>query len=83
MQSFVQNKENFKFGSKNALFGYFKLEFEKTIVIFDASILEFVKMQSSAQNKKCSSLGSKSLYSGFGCNFEKLLSYLKSALSHL
>ena len=83
MQCFFQNKENFTFETKNALFGNFKREFEKTIVVVDASNLEFVKKQSSAQNKKCSSLGLKSLDLGFGCNFEKLVSYLKSAPSNL
>ena len=64
---FRAKQKDFKFGSKIGLFGYFKLEFEKTIVVFDASTLDFVKMQSSAQNKKCSSLRSKSLYLGFDC----------------
>ena len=31
-----------KFGTKNVLFGTFGLEFEKTIVIFEISTLEFV-----------------------------------------
>ena len=31
-----------KFGAENALFSYFGLEFEKAIVIFEISTLEFV-----------------------------------------
>ena len=35
-----------KFWTKNALFGYFGLEFQKTIVIFEISTLEFAKIES-------------------------------------
>ena len=54
----MQSKRNFIFGSKNASFGYFKLEFEKTIVIVVAATLEFVKMESFVQNTRAS-LGQK------------------------
>ena len=33
-----------KLGTKNALFGYFWLEFEKNIVIFEISSIEFISL---------------------------------------
>ena len=81
----MQSKRNFIFRSKNASFGYFKLEFEKTIVIVDAATLEFFKMESSVQNTRVS-LGQKNaLICFFFCavaNFEKMFSYLNSGLSN-
>ena len=80
----MQSKRNFIYGSKNASFGYFKLEFEKTIVIVDATTLEFVKMESSVQNTRVS-LGQKNAFICFFravANFEKMLSYINSALSN-
>ena len=41
-----------KFGNKITLIGYFPLEFQKTNVIFEISILEFVNMQSFIQKQK-------------------------------
>ena len=43
-----------KFETRNALFGYlgsFGLEFEKNIVIFEISTLEFVSLQNFGKNK--------------------------------
>ena len=43
-----------KFETRNALFGYlgsFGLEFEKNIVIFEISNLEFVSLQNFGKNK--------------------------------
>ena len=80
----MQSKRNFIFRSKNASFGYFKLEFEKAIVIVDAATLEFVKMESSVQNTRVS-LGQKNAFICFFravANFEKMLSYLNSGLSN-
>ena len=36
----------FKFGFKSILFGYFSLEFENIIVIFEISVIKFLLMQS-------------------------------------
>ena len=44
--------EILKFGTKNGLIGYFRLEFQKTIVVFETSILKFVNMQSFIQKQK-------------------------------
>ena len=44
--------------------GIFDLEFEKNIVIFEISTLEFIKLQNCAE-KKCLNLGSKMPYLGF------------------
>ena len=80
----MQSKRNFIFRSKNASFGYFKLEFEKTIVIVVAATLEFVKMESFVQNARVS-LGQKIALICFFCavaNFKKILSYLNSGLSN-
>ena len=41
-----------KFGTKIALIGYFGLEFQKTSVVFEISILEFLKTQSFIQKQK-------------------------------
>ena len=38
--------------TKNALFGWFGLQFQKTIVILQVSALEFVFLQSLAQKMK-------------------------------
>ena len=38
-------KKILKFGTKIALTGYFGLDFQKTIVVFEISILAFVNMQ--------------------------------------
>ena len=42
---FYPNMKVYKFGTKIALIGYFVLEFQKTNVVFEISILEFVNMQ--------------------------------------
>ena len=41
MQSFVKKHKMPKFGTKNVLFGFFGLEFQKAIVKFEVSTLEF------------------------------------------
>ena len=48
-----------KFGTKIVLIGYLRLEFQKTNVEFEISILEFVNMQSFIQKQKTSKLGTK------------------------
>ena len=54
----------------------FKMEFEKTIVLFDASTFELFKMQSFMQNKEISSWSPKCpIWVCLGCN-KKLLSFL-------
>ena len=60
-----QNKKKIKFGIKNVLCGYFKLEFGKAIVIFDASILEFVKTQSFLQKFKIFEFGTENVWFGY------------------
>ena len=40
-----------KFGTKIAVIGYFGLEFQKTNVVFEISILEFVNLQRFIQNQ--------------------------------
>ena len=49
----------FKFGTKIVLIGYFGLEFQKTNVEFQISILEFVKMQSFIQKQESFKLGTR------------------------
>ena len=54
------------------------------IVIFGISTLAFTEMQKTVQNKNKLNLGPKMPYlSILGCTFERVLSYLKSATSHL
>ena len=48
-----------KFGTKIVLIGYFRLEFQKSNVEFQISILEFVNMQSFIQKQKKIKLGTK------------------------
>ena len=75
-----------KFGSKNALFGYFWGIISKTIVIFEISTLEFVKNESlthtvnfgvgsafsKAKKQKCLNLGPRMPYLGiFRVEFQK------------
>ena len=78
-----------KFGTKNALFGCFwarilKNDY-KTIVTFEISILEIVKMRNLVKKWKCLNLGPKIPYLGIlGLELKKkLLLYLKSAPSNL
>ena len=60
--------------------GIFKVEFEKTIFTSKISTLEFVIKQSFKQHKETSNLAqSCSIWELASCNFEKLLSHLKSA----
>ena len=61
-----------KFGTKIVLIGYFELEFQKTNVEFEISILEFINMQSFIQNQKTLNLGPKIHYLGvFGLQLNK------------
>ena len=64
--------------------GFFGLEFEKSSAIFEISSLKFVNLQHFVK-KIMSKFGTKNALLGiFGLEFEeKLLSYLKSALSNL
>ena len=55
----AKQKNKINFGTKIALFGYFGLQVWKSIVIFEISILEFVKMQSFVQYSKSLTLGPK------------------------
>ena len=48
-----------KFWIKNAFLGIFGLEFQKTIVIFEISTLEFVRFQNFVKKWKCLNLGKK------------------------
>ena len=59
----------------------FRAEFEKTVFIFKINTLESVIKQSFVQNKETSNLGQNYfIWISAVCNFEKLLSLLKSAL---
>ena len=61
-----------KFGTKTALIGYFGLEFQKTNIVFEINILEFVNMQPSIQKQKNLNLGPKIPYLGiFWLQFNK------------
>ena len=84
-----------KFGTKSALFGYFWARIlKKTIVIFEISAFELVRLQTFMKKQKCLNFGPKMPYLGFleqkclfgyfwARIFKKLLSYLKSAHSNL
>ena len=68
--------------------GAFGLKFEETIVTFEISTVEFVKMQKFVQNKKQkkpSNLGDQRclIRVSFGCKFKILQTYFKSAVSNL
>ena len=64
--------------------GTFMPEFEKTIVIFEISTFEFVKIQSFKLKKNKLNLKPKLSYMGIlDWNLKKLLLYLKSAPSNL
>ena len=52
LQSLIQNKNTLNSAPKMSFLGIFKPKFEKTIVIFETSTFEFVKMQSSTLNQK-------------------------------
>ena len=54
MQSFVQNRKTSNLGPKMLYLCTFRLKFQKTIVFFKISTLEFVKMQIIVENKKVS-----------------------------
>ena len=71
-----------KFGIKNALFGCFRPQFWKTIVIFEINTLEFPLF--CAKNKNSEIWDQKCQISVFcGWNLKTLMSYLKSASSNL
>ena len=67
MQSFMLRGKKIKFGTKNALFWFFGLEFERAIVIFKISTSDFVKKQCFMLKGKILNLGPKVPYFG---NFE-------------
>ena len=61
-----------KFGTNIALIGYFRLEFQKSNILFVISFREFVSRQSFIQNKKTLNLSPKAPYLGiFGLQFNK------------
>ena len=51
-----------KIGTKSDLFGYFGLEFRKTIVIFKISTFELVQLKNFVKKQKCQILGPKMPY---------------------
>ena len=71
--NFSRNKKKIlKFGTKTALIGYFWLEFQKSNVVFEISILEFVNMLIFMQKQENFKLGSKIPYLGTcGLQFNK------------
>ena len=68
-------------GPKMSYLRISQLELEKTIIILKVCILEFFEMQKLVKIKETSNLVPKIRI--FGCNFEKLLPYLKKAPSNL
>ena len=64
--------------------GFFRLKFDETIVIPEISTLKLVKMHEFVQNKKKNQIWDKKcLFWIFQCcYFQRLLSYLKLALSN-
>ena len=80
---FRSKQNNFKVGTKMPYTGVFDIQFWKTIVKFEINSFKFVKKHCFLQNKKGQGLYQKRIIWVFlGCNFEKLLSYLKSSLSN-
>ena len=61
-----------KFGAKIVLIGYVGLEFQKTNVEFEITILEFVNMQSFIQKQNIFKIGTLLRYF-FCCNFTKTI----------
>ena len=61
---FLEKMKMSKFGTKNALFGIFWLEFENNILIFEISTLNFIKLQNFLEKWKCLNLGPKMPYLG-------------------
>ena len=53
-----------KFGTKNALFGYFWARILNTIVILEINILKFVKLQNFTEKQNCINLAPKMRYFG-------------------
>ena len=75
-----------KFGTQNDLFGYFLWQrFLKTTVVFKISILTFFYLLNFVKKKKMPKFGTKNAFFGYfwARILKKLLSYLKSASSHL
>ena len=73
--------------NKNALFEYFRFKFEKANFIYEINALEFIQLPKIEQNNNDNSNNENGYFWGssvfLGQNFEKLLSYLKSAPSNL
>ena len=64
-KKFHTKGKNFNFGSKNNLFGFFGLPFEKEMAIFDINNLTFLKMQSLVQREKNNKFGTKNVLCGY------------------
>ena len=65
MQNFAKTKTKMPiFRTKNALWGIFELEFEKAIVIFEMSTLEYVILQNFAKEIKMPKFGTKNALFG-------------------
>ena len=73
--------------NENALFEYFRFKFEKANFIYEIKALEFIQLPKIEQNNNDNSNNENGYFGGIsvflGQNFEKLLSYLKSAHSNL
>ena len=82
-KSSCKTKRNKACDQNTHYLGAFKLEFEKTIAIFEISTIEILKMQSFVQKENSQIWVQKCLFLGVMCNLEKLLSYLKSYLSKI
>ena len=82
-------KKCLNLGPKMSYLGILGLEFWKTIVIFEISTFEFVKLQNFVKKQKCLNLGPKMPFLGIfyqeclicvflGKNFQKAIVNLKS-----
>ena len=73
--------------NKHALSEYFRFKFEKANFIYEINSLEFIQLPKIEQNNDDNSNNENGYFWGssvfLGQNFEKLLSYLKSAHSNL
>ena len=58
--------------------GILKLKFEKTIVIFEISVLKFIKIQIYMQNKKSLKYGTKNALFGYFGAVTRILEFVKN-----
>ena len=77
MQSFLQKERKLYLGSKIHCLGILGMEFEKTIIIFETSTLESVKVQCFMRKQGALNLRQKTPYLGIFVNeFKKSYCYI-------